>query len=209
MCLFLTIYVDGVATPFDEIKKLLNTIRNDKSEHYKEFRSFRAQMESDFQFLRDDLSSLNDSVSNLSMSLQEHKEQTLTEMTSIKTTFNSTESSQASQTLHIRKLRNKLDTLNIILNALNTTMNTQINPFMSKLTTCLQEHKQQTTTELSHLQTSLTSTHSKLDTLTNTTASNHQQIIDSMPDVECMDTQTNCTASRKPAEQPHTPAVEY
>ena len=60
---------------------------------------------------------------------------------------------------------------------------------ISNLSTCLQEHKEQTATELSHLQTSLTSTHSKLDTLTNTTASDHQQIIDSMPDVKCMDTQ--------------------
>ena len=62
---------------------------------------------------------------------------------------------------------------------------------ISNLSTCFQEHKQQTATELSHLQTSLTSTHSKLDTLTNTTASDHQQIIDNMTDVECMDTQQN------------------
>ena len=62
---------------------------------------------------------------------------------------------------------------------------------ISNLSMCLQEHKQQTATELSHLQTSLTSTHSKLDTLTNTTASDHQQIIDNIPDVECMNTQQN------------------
>ena len=196
-------------------------------------------MESDLQFLRDDLTSLNDSVSNLSMSLQEHKEQTQTEMTSVKTSLNSTQASidnlttsvqehkertaveldnismslqehkeqtqtemtsikislnstqasQASQILHIRQVSNKLDTLNMTLNALNTTMNTQINPLVSNLTTCLHEHKEQTATELSHLQVSLTSTHSKLDTLTNTTASDHQQIIDSIPDVECLDTQ--------------------
>ena len=66
-----------------------------------------------------------------------------------------------------------------------------LNHSISNLSTCLQEHKQQTATELSHLQTPLTSTHSKLDTLTNTTASDHQQIIDNMTDVECMDTQQN------------------
>ena len=105
-------YIDGVATPFDEIKNLLNTIRNDTSEHYKEFRSIRAQMESNLKFLRDDLTSLNDSVSNFSMSLQEH---TQTEMTSVNTSFNSTQASQASHTLHIHQVSNKLDTLNMLL----------------------------------------------------------------------------------------------
>ena len=103
------------------------------------------------------MDSLNHSISNLSTCLQEHKQQTQTEMTSLKTSLNST---------------------------LNST---QVS--IDNLTTCLQEHKQQTATELFHLQTSLTSTHSKLDTLTNTTASDHQQIIDSMTDVECLDTQ--------------------
>ena len=74
------------------------------------------------------------------------------------------------------------------LQMLRNSMDSQ-NHSISNLTTCLQEHKQQTTAELSNLQTSLTSTHYKLDTLTNTTASDHQQIIESIPDLECMDTQ--------------------
>ena len=73
---------------------------------------------------------------------------------------------------------------------------------------CLQEHKKHTetelcdrhtsldsiqgnhTTQLAHLQTSLNSTHSKLDSLTATTAqlsSDHQQIQVNISDVECLD----------------------
>ena len=60
-----------------------------------------------------------------------------------------------------------------------------MNQSVSSLGVCLQEHKEQTAAELSHLQTSLTCIHSKLDTLTNTTASDHQQITESVSDVEC------------------------
>ena len=53
----------------------------------------------------------------------------------------------------------------------------------------LEASQQQTAREISNLQTSLSF---KLDSLTATAAhlsSDHQQIIDSMPDVECMDIQ--------------------
>ena len=116
------------------------------------------------------------SIDNLTTCLLEHKQQTQTEIMNLQTSLN------FHQTEHTRQLNNKLD-------AINSTLNSQINQSVSDITKCIQEHKQQTTAELSHLQTSLTSTHSKLDTLTNTTASDHQQITDSLPDVECMDTQ--------------------
>ena len=123
------------------------------------FDQFREKVENDLQILRDSMDSLNHSISNLSTCLQEHKQQTQSDMVTLKTSFNSTQAS-------IDKLDDSVCNLSM----------------------CLQEHKQQTATELSHLQTSLTSTHSKLDTLTNTTASDHQQIIDNMTDVECMNT---------------------
>ena len=57
---------------------------------------------------------------------------------------------------------------------------------------CLQEHKEQSTAELAHLQTSLNSTNSKLDSLTATASqlsSDHQEIQTNISDVQCMDTQ--------------------
>ena len=211
------------------------------------FDQFRDKVENDHQMQRDSMDSLKHSISNLSTCLQEHKEQTQTEMTSLKTSLNSTQasidnlttclqehrqqtqtemtslktsinytqasidnlttcfqehkkqtavklaklqtsltsnqSSQATHILQIYQLTSKLD-------ALNTTLDENyaiLNQSLINLTTCLQEHKQEVATELSHLQTSVTSTHSKLDTLTNTTTSDHQQIIESMPDVECLE----------------------
>ena len=74
-----------------------------------------------------------------------------------------------------------------------------LNDLVSNLSVCLQEHKEQTTAELAHLQTSLNSTQSslenvssKLDSLTATTAqlsSDHQQIRANISDVECLDTE--------------------
>ena len=81
-----------------------------------------------------------------------------------------------------------------------------LNNSVSNLSVCLQEHKEQTTAELAHLQTSfdstqsylenisskLDSTHSKLDSLTATTAQlsfDHQQIQANISDVECLDTE--------------------
>ena len=153
------------------------------------FDQFSGKAENDLQMLRDSMDSLNHSISNistcleehkqqtaveldnLSMSLQEHKELTQTEMTSIKTYLNSTQVSIDNLTTCLQEHKQ------------------QTAVELANLSMSLQEHKQQTATELSHLQTSHTSTHYKLDTFTNTTASDHQQIIDSMPDLECMDTQ--------------------
>ena len=168
----------------------------------------KQQTHTEMTSIKTSLNSTQVSMDNLTTCLQEHKEETQAEMTSIKTSLNSTQVSidnlttclqehkeetqaeimnlqisiNAHHAEHILQLNNKLD-------AINSTLNTQIDKSVSDLTTCLQEHKQQTATELFHLQTSLTSTHSKLDTLTNTTASDHQQIIDSMTDVECLDAQ--------------------
>ena len=149
------------------------------------------------------MDSLKHSSSNLSTCLQEHKEQTHIEMTSLKTSLNSTQASIDNLTTRLleHKQQTAVELANLSMSlqeykqqtaAEMTSLKTSLNSTQASidnLTTCLQEHKQQTLTELSHLQTSLTSTHSKLDTLTNTTASDHQQIKDSMPDVECMDTQ--------------------
>ena len=131
------------------------------------FDQFREKVDNDLQMLRDSMDSLNHSISNLSACLQEHKQQTQSDIVSLKTSLTSTQAS-------IDKLDNSV----------------------SNLSMCLKEHRQQTATELFHLQTSLTSTHSKLDTLTNTTASDHQQIIDNITDVQCMDTQQNIELHR-------------
>ena len=130
------------------------------------FDQFREKVENDLQMLRDSMDSLNHSISNLSTCLQEHKQQAQREMNSLQT---NTQAILINHTLEI----------NYKLNALNSTLNIHY----KVLITSLQEHKQQTGTELFHLQTSLTSTHFKLDMLTNTTSSNLQQIIDNMTNV--------------------------
>ena len=137
------------------------------------FDQFSEKVENDLQMLRVSMDSLNHSISNLSTCLQEHKQQTQSEMNSLQT------NTQATLINHL-EINYKLDALNSILNIHD-----------KMLTTSLQEHKQQTATEVSHLQTSLTSTRSKLDTFTNTTSSDLQRIIDNMTDMECMDTQEN------------------
>ena len=131
----------------------------------------RQKMESDFQSLRKTLDTLNDSMSNLSVGLQEHKEQTTAELAHLQTSLNSTQSSNAMQ------LNNKLED-----------MSSKTNAHHSIIT----EHQQQTTAKLAHLQTSLNSLNSKLDSLTTTAAqlsSDHQEIQSNISDVQCMDTQ--------------------
>ena len=47
---------------FDEIKNALSAINNKTDVHVREFRSFRDQVESDLQTIRDDMTSLNNSL---------------------------------------------------------------------------------------------------------------------------------------------------
>ena len=269
----------------------------------------RQKVESDFQSLRKTLDILNHSMSNLSVGLQEHKEQTTAELAHLQTSLNSTQSSLDNQTGQLNKLDglstelcSKLDTLNSTqsfnamqlnnkldglstelcskldtvnstqssnamqlnnkldnqtgqlnkldglstelcskLDTLNSTQSSnavqlnnkldnqtgQLNKLdglstklCSKLDTLnstqssnamqldnklddmssktnahhsiTTEHQQQTTAKLAHLQTSLNSTNSKLDSLTATAAqlsSDHQEIQTNISDVQCMDTQ--------------------
>ena len=117
-----------------------------------------------FTSLRQDMDTLNDSVSNLSVCLQENKEQTTAELDHLQTSLNS-----------------KLDTLNTSVAHLKISLNTS-----------LSQHQLQTTAELDHLQTSINSTNSKLDSLMATAAhlsSDHQEIQTNISDVQCMDTQ--------------------
>ena len=103
---------------------------------------FKNEVKKEIKSLKEDLIALNDSVSNLSVCLQEHKKQTETELVDLHTSLASTQTNFTSQ--------------------------------------------------LDELQTSLNSTHSKLDSLTATTAqlsSDHQQIQTNISDVECLDTE--------------------
>ena len=93
--------------------------------------------------LRQDMDTLNDSVNDLNVSLQKHKEQTTAELAHLQNTINSTQFSQNAQ------LKNQLDDLFSKLDTFNTS---------------LSQHLQQTTTGLAHLQTSVNSTHSSHNT---------------------------------------------
>ena len=166
----------------------------------------RQKMESDLQSLKETLDTLNDSVSNLSVCLQEHKEQATAELAHLQTSLSSAQSSLANQTGQLSKLDDlpsKLDTLNTSLSHLKTSLsstqlshNTQLNDKMDHLSfkldtlnTRLSQHQLQTTAELAHLKTSL---NSKLDSLMATAAhlsSDHQEIQTNISDVQCMDTQ--------------------
>ena len=160
----------------------------------------RQKVESDFQSLRKTLNTLNDSMSNLSVGLQEHKEQTTAELAHLQTSLNST------QSYNVMQLNNKLDGLSTELcsklDTLNSTQSSNAMQLDNKLDdmssktnahhSIITEHQQQTTAELAHLQTSLNSTNSKLDSLTATAAqlsSDHQEIQTNISDVQCMDTQ--------------------
>ena len=77
------------------------------------------------------------------------------------------------------------------LQSLRETFNT-LNDSISNLDMCLHEHKQQTIAELAHLQTSISSTNSKLDSLAAAAAqlsSDHRGIQANISDVERADTQ--------------------
>ena len=142
-------------------------------------------MESDFQSLSKTLDTLNDSVSNHSVCLKEHKEQTTAELTHLQTSLNFTQSSLANQT---GQLNNKLDSHANYSSQLNNKLNS-LSSKLDTLDASLSQHQQQTTAELVHLQTSL---NSKLDSLTATAAqlsSDHQEIQTNTSDVQCMDTQ--------------------
>ena len=152
----------------------------------------RKKMESDLQSLKETLDTLNDSVSNLSVCLQEHKEQTTAELAHLQTSLSSTQSSLANQTGQLSKLDDlpsKLDTLNTSLSQDQLQTTAELAHLKTSLNTSLSQHQLQTTAELAHLKTSL---NSKLDSLMATAAhlsSDHQEIQTNISDVQCMDTQ--------------------
>ena len=80
--------------------------------------------------LREDLNSLNDSVSNLSMCLQEHKQQTAAELVQLQTSLNTTQSSL-------------------------TTHTQQVNAKLNILTDSLSQHQQQTAVDAQQLNSRL------------------------------------------------------
>ena len=154
----------------------------------------KQKMESDLQSLKETLDTLNVSVSNLSVCLQEHKEQTTAELAHLQTSLSSTQSSlthQSGQLNTLDDLPSKLDTLNTSFSqhqqqttadlahlqaSFKTTQSylanqtgqlSKLDDLSSKLdnlNTSFSQHQQQTRDELTHLQTSLNSTHSSHNT---------------------------------------------
>ena len=152
----------------------------------------RQKMESDLQSLKETLDTLNDSVSNLSVCLQEHKEQTTAELAHLQTSLSSTQSSLANQTGQLNKLDDlpsKLDTLKTSLSQHQLQTTAELAHLNTSINTSLSQHQLQNAAELAHLKTSL---NSKLDSLMATAAhlsSDHQEIQTNISDVQCMDTQ--------------------
>ena len=200
---------------------------------------FRQKVESDHQSLRETLDTLNDSVSNLSVCLQEHKEQTTAELAHLQTSLNSTNSKLNSLDRKVVALDSKVVALDskvvavdskvvaldstvvalgskvVALDSKVVALDSKVDLFMQEVesdhqslretldtlndsvsnrSVCFQEHKEQTTVELAHLQTSVNSTNSKLNSLTATATQlsfDHQEIQTNITDVECADTEQN------------------
>ena len=144
----------------------------------------RQKVESDFQSLRKTLDTLNDSMSNLSVGLQEHKQQTTAELAHLQTSINSTQSSNAMQ------LNNKLDGLSNELcskqDTLNSTqssnamrldkldgLSTELCSKLDTLNSTQSSNVMQLNNKLDGLSTELCS---KLDTLNSTQSSNAMQL---------------------------------
>ena len=162
-----------------EILNLQTSINSHQAEHTRQLNNKLDSINSTLNF------QIDQSLSDLTTCLQEHKQQTHTEMTSIKTSLNSTQVSidnlttciqehkqqtqteimnlqtsiNSHQAEHTRQLNNKLD-------AINSTLNSQIDQSVSDLTTCLQEYKEQTQTEMTSIKTFLNSTQVSIDNLT-------------------------------------------
>ena len=68
-------------------------------------------MKSNINSLREDLNALNNSVSNLSVCLQEHKKQTTAELAQLQTSLNSTQSSLENISSKLNSTHSKLDSL--------------------------------------------------------------------------------------------------
>ena len=147
--------------------------------------------------MKDELNSLRQDLNNLSVCLQEHKEQTTAELAHLQTSLNSTQSSHNTQLNNkldglSTELCSKLNTLNSIQSSNATQLDNKMDDMSSKaneLDSSINEHHQQTTVELAHLQTSL---NSKLDSLMVMAAQHsyeHQVVQTNISDVQCMVTQ--------------------
>ena len=100
---------------------------------------------------------------------------------------------------HVREFRSFKDQMQVDLEALRGDLNS-LNDSVNNLSDCLQEHKQQTAYKLGEVQTSLSSTNSKLDILNATFAqlsTDFQEKMTNISNVECLDAeeflQTNIT----------------
>ena len=72
---------------------------------------FKTEVKTEIKSLREDLTSLSDSVSNLSICLQDHKKQTETELADFQKNFKTTQSNHTSQ---LKKIQDDVTCLKII-----------------------------------------------------------------------------------------------
>ena len=91
---------------------------------------FRAEVKNDINSLREDLNAMNDSVSNLSVCLQEHKKQTETELADLHTSLVSTQTNFTSQ---LAELQTSLDSTQTNFTSQLAELQTSVNSSHSKL----------------------------------------------------------------------------
>ena len=116
---------DTVARDLADIKATITSMHGSMVE-------FRAEVKGNINSLREDLNALNNSVSNLSVCLQEQKKQSETELADLHTELADLHIALANTANHTRLLNIKMDSLE----------------------ECLSEHKKQVTGKLNALQTS-------------------------------------------------------
>ena len=136
----------------------------------KPLHSFMPRVEDELQSLREDLSSLNSSVNDLSMCFEEHK--------------NSSAAELAGLTIKMETLDSKVETLDSKMETLDSkveTLDSKMETLDSRMQSSQETHSQQ-----------INALNSKLDTLTATTAqlsTDHQNLQTDISDMECTDSE--------------------
>ena len=144
----------------------------------KPLHSFMPRVENELQSLREDLSSLNSSVNDLSMCFEEHK--------------NSSAAELAGLNIKMETLDSKVETLDSKIDSKMETLDLKVETLDSKMETLDSKVETLDSNMQSSQNTTAADKCAKLDTLTATTAqlsTEHQNLQTDISDVECTDSE--------------------
>ena len=150
----------------------------------KPLHSFMPRVEDELQSLREDLSSLNSSVNDLSMCFEEHKNSSAAELAGLNIKMETLDSKVETLDSKVETLDSKVETLDSKMETFDSkveTLNSKMETINSRMQSSQETHSQQ-----------INALNSKLDTLTATTAqlsTEHQNLQTNISDVECTDSE--------------------